>query len=153
MAFLLNGQPLAADIPFTDASGTRYPANWLRLATLEEKEAIGITEVPDPEPYDQRFYWAPGLPKDHAELVNQWTAQTYATAGTLLQPTDWMVIREADNGAAMDAPVKLWRESIRKTARSKVAAITATADTDTLFAYITGQDYPAWPALSTEEEA
>ena len=71
--FLLNGEPLAIDTPFT-ADDIQYPANWLRLSTLEEKEAIGITEVPDPEPYDQRFYWgydADGnlIPKDHGELV------------------------------------------------------------------------------------
>ena len=40
--FLLNGEPLAIDTPFT-ADDIQYPANWLRLSTLEEKEAIGIT--------------------------------------------------------------------------------------------------------------
>lgn len=48
--FLLNGSPLPLDTPFKDAEGNSYPANWLRLTTLEEKQAIGITEVPDPEP-------------------------------------------------------------------------------------------------------
>jgi len=48
--FLLNEQPLPLDTPFKDADGNSYPANWLRLTSLEEKEAIGITEVPDPEP-------------------------------------------------------------------------------------------------------
>ncbi len=48
--FLLNGQPLPLDTPFRDAAGNSYPANWLRLTSLEEKQAIGITEVPDPEP-------------------------------------------------------------------------------------------------------
>lgn len=48
--FLLNGNPLQIDTAFKDADGNSYPANWLRLTTLEEKQAIGITEVPDPEP-------------------------------------------------------------------------------------------------------
>ncbi len=48
--FLLNGQPLPLDTPFKDADGNSYPANWLRLTTIHEKNAIGITEVPDPEP-------------------------------------------------------------------------------------------------------
>ena len=146
MAFLLNGEPLAIDTPFKTPDGTQYPANWLRLSTLEEKEAIGITEVPDPEPYDQRFYWGPGLPKDHTQLVEQWVAATRATAGSLLTPTDWMVIREADNGAAMDPAIKAWREEIRGAAGVKNAAIEATTDTDALAAYITGADYPVWPA-------
>jgi hypothetical protein len=56
MAFLLNGQPLAVDTPFT-ANEIQYPANWLRLATQAEKEAIGITEVADAVRADDRFYW------------------------------------------------------------------------------------------------
>jgi hypothetical protein len=48
--FLLNGQPLPLDTPFRDAAGNSYPANWMRLTTIHEKNAIGITEVPDPEP-------------------------------------------------------------------------------------------------------
>ena len=48
--FLLNGQTLPLDTPFKDAAGNSYPANWLRLTTIHEKNAIGITEVPDPVP-------------------------------------------------------------------------------------------------------
>lgn len=144
--FLLNGKPISPDVAFTTPDGTQYPANWLRLATPEERAAIGITEVPDPAPYDQRFYWGPGLPKDHGQLVEQWVSQTRTTAGTLLQPTDWIIIREADNGVAADPAIKAWREAIRLAAGSKVYEIEATADTDALAAYITGADYPAWPS-------
>jgi hypothetical protein len=48
--FLLNGKVLPLDTPFKTEDGTSFPANWLRLTTLEEKQAIGITEVPDPVP-------------------------------------------------------------------------------------------------------
>ena len=60
--FLLNGNPLLIDTPF-EIDGTHYPANWLRLTSIEEKNAVGITEVPDPEPYDDRFYWGHDNPK------------------------------------------------------------------------------------------
>lgn len=60
--FMLNGKPLPLDAPFTH-NDIQYPANWLRLATAEEKAAIGITEVADPVAYDDRFYWSPGNPK------------------------------------------------------------------------------------------
>ena len=56
MAFLLNGNPLAVDVPFK-VGDINYPANWLRLTTKAEKEAIGITEIADPDVYDLRFYW------------------------------------------------------------------------------------------------
>jgi hypothetical protein len=60
--FMLDNKPLALDVPFTH-NGIQYPANWLRLASPVERSAIGITEVSDPLPYDDRFFWAPGLPK------------------------------------------------------------------------------------------
>ena len=150
--FILNDQPLSPDRAFTTEDGTQFPANWLRLASVEEREAIGISEVPDPETYDQRFYWSPGLPKDHAQLVEQWTGQTRTTANTLLQPTDWMVVREADNGTPVDLETKALRQEIRLAAGEKVTAIEATADTDELAAYITGSDYPSWPPYPVVEE-
>jgi len=147
--FLLDGRPLSLDAPFQHM-GIRYPANWLRLASPEEREAIGITEVPDPPQWDQRFYFgydADGqlIPKDHAQLVEQWTQQTRTTANTLLAPTDWVIIREADNGKAADPLLKTWREDIRLATGEKNAAIAATADTAELAAYITGTEYPVWP--------
>ena len=61
--FMLDNKPLPVDTPFTH-EGTSYPANWLRLTTLEEKQAIGITEVPDESAtYDDRFWWGVDNPK------------------------------------------------------------------------------------------
>jgi len=142
--FLLDGKPLSPDVAFTH-DGIQYPANWLRLASPEEREAIGITEEPDPAPYDQRFWWSPELPKDHTQLVEQWSNQTRTTAGTLLAPSDWLVIRETDNGTLVPEEWREWRQEIRMATGDKVAAIEATLDTEELAAYITGADYPTWP--------
>ena len=61
--FLLNGSPLPLDTPF-QIDGTSYPANWLRLTSIEEKNALGITEVADvTTTYDDRFYWGVDNPK------------------------------------------------------------------------------------------
>ena len=132
--------------------GISYPANWLRLASPEERAAIGITEEPDPAPYDQRFYWGPDLPKDHTQLVEQWVSQTRTTANTLLVPTDWMVIRESDNGVLVPDEVKARRQEIRDFSGTKVAAIEATTTTDELAAYITSSDYSTWDAAPAEPE-
>lgn len=149
--FILRNAPLSPDVAFIDINDIQRPANWLRLATPEEREAAGVTEVPDPAPYDQRFYWGYAedgtlLPKDHAQLVEQWVAQTRTTAGTLLAPSDWMVIREADNGIAVPADWRTWRETVRLAAGSKVFEIQQTTDTAGLAAYVTGADYSAWPS-------
>jgi hypothetical protein len=149
--FILDGKPLSPDVAFT-TGGISYPANWLRLASPEERAAIGITEEPDPAPYDQRFYWGPDLPKDHTQLVEQWVSQTRTTAGTLLVTTDWMVIRESDNGVLVPDEVKARRQEIRDFSGTKVAAIEATTTTDELAAYITSSDYSAWDAAPAEPE-
>jgi hypothetical protein len=153
--FILDGKPLSPDVAFTH-DGVQYPANWLRLASPEERAAIGITEEPDPAPYDQRWAWGYSedgsiIWKDHAQLVGQWTQQTRATANTLLQPSDWLVIREADNGTAMDADTKALRQEIRLATGIKVTAIESTADTEALAAYITSSDYSQWPPYPEPE--
>jgi hypothetical protein len=146
---LPDGRTLPLDTPW-EYDGISYPANWLRLSTQLDRDRLGIVWVPDPEPYDQRFYWgydAEGqlIPKDHAQLVEQWTQQTRHTANTLLAPTDWIIIREADNGKPADPALKQWREDIRLATGVKVTAIEATADTAELAAYVTGTEYPVWP--------
>ena len=61
--FKHNNVPIPLDTPFT-IDGTSYPANWLRLTTLAEKQAVGITEVADvTTTYDDRFFWGVDNPK------------------------------------------------------------------------------------------
>ena len=146
---LPDGRLISPDVAFT-LNEIQYPANFLRLSTEEEKQALGIVWV-DPGPsWDQRFWWGYDqdgklIPKDHADLVGQWIGNTRQTANSLLSPTDWQVVREADNGTAMDPAWKSWRESVRLAANEKVLYIGTTNDTDELAAYITGSAYPIWP--------
>ena len=98
--FMLNGKSLALDVAFT-SGGINYPANWLRLTTIAEKNAIGITEVAGPAWYDQRFYWGVGNPKTLADLKVLWIDNQKSTAGSLLSKTDWMIIRKEEAGTAI----------------------------------------------------
>ncbi len=150
--FVLDGKPLPLDTPF-EANGTLFPANWLRLSSPDDRAAVGITEVPDPPTWDQRFYWgytASGtlIPKDHGVLVSVWVDQTRQTANTLLAPSDWMVVREIDNGTPMSSGVKVWRQETRTACEQKVVSIRSTDSTDSLAVYITGPEYPVWPPLN-----
>ena len=66
MGYKLNGEALSLDVPFSDAAGGQYPANWLRNSTAAQRAAVptgGITWEADPPWYDQRFYWAVSSPK------------------------------------------------------------------------------------------
>jgi hypothetical protein len=139
--FLLDNKPLGLDVPFTTADGTQYPANWIRLASPEERAAIGITEAADPVPYDDRFYWGPGIPKDIDQLKDSMVAQVKATAGTLLDVTDWKVVRAAEGVKAVDADTLADRAAIRAASDVNETAIKACSTVDELAAL-----QLTWPA-------
>ena len=144
MALFLDGKQLSYDRAFTH-DGIQYPKNWLRLTTLEEKKAIGITEVADePIAYDQKFYWGPDNPKDHTELKTLWIKETKNNAAKLLAETDWYVVRKSETSTAIPTDVATRRAAIRTLCNTKETAINATADTAALATYITGSDYGSW---------
>jgi hypothetical protein len=142
--FILNNQPLSPDRAFTTEDGTQYPANWLRLSSPEERAALGITETEDEPWYDQRFYWGVGNPKDHAQLVEQWTVQVKATAGSLLSQTDWYITRASETGLQAPQSVIDRRSYIRYLSNEKEAFLAATETTDELATYVTGSEFNNW---------
>ena len=56
MPFKLGTKTIQLDTPFTH-NDIQYPANWIRLATEEDKSAIGMTWKADAVRADDRFYW------------------------------------------------------------------------------------------------
>lgn len=128
-----------------ELGGVQYPANWLNLSTLEEKTAIGLVEVQVVgAPGDDRYYWvsetlADGVltytntPKDLDTLKVSSKEQVVAAEYALLQPTDWIDLRNLrDPNYKVDW--MLWRESIRTTGTNAVIAIEAATDIDSLIA-------------------
>lgn len=139
--FLLNGSPLPLDTAFV-VNDVQYPANWLRLASLEEKEAIGITEVADPVRPDDRYYWVSQNPdgsftstaKD-LEAVRVMRAQELrATAYSLLAPTDYKLIRHVETGEAVDATTTAKRAAIRASFVANQTALDAAATVEEIAA-------------------
>lgn len=139
--FLLNNVPLPIDTPF-EINGTHYPANWLRLTSIEEKNAVGITEVADPEPYDDRFYWGHDNPKDLDGLKANWTAQVKDTANKLLSQTDWMYIRKIERNVDVPADTLAYRQAVIAECVRLVTAITGAADVPALITVIITQGWP-----------
>ena len=154
MAFLLNGKPLAVDVPFT-VGDINYPANWLRLSTAQEKKDLGITEVADAPTYDSRFYWGDGTAKalddvnakdKNGNLLkdengNQVVtlgvksvlkAQEKYTAGSLLAKYDWYVIRKYEASKAIPTAIKTYRTAVRTACLTRETEIDACADTAAL---------------------
>ncbi len=154
MAFLLDGKPLAVDVPFT-VGDINYPANWLRLSTAQEKKDLGITEVADAPTYDSRFYWGDGTAKalDDVNEVDEngdplldengnqvvtlgvksvLKAQEKETAGSLLAKYDWYVVRKAETSKAIPTAIKTYRTAIRTACLTRETEIDACADTAAL---------------------
>lgn len=154
MAFKLDGKPLAVDVAFSH-NDINYPANWLRLTTKAEKEAIGITEVADDPVYDSRFYWGDGTAKalddvnekdedgnllkdeNGNQVVTQGVksvlkAQEKATAGSLLAKYDWYVIRKAEASKAIPTAIKTYRTAVRTACATRETEIDNCADTAAL---------------------
>ena len=155
MAFKLNGSPLAIDVAFKTSDGTQYPANWLRLASADEKAALKITEVADDPIYDSRFYWGDGTAKTLTDtnevdengdplldengnqvvtlgVKSVLKAQEKATAGSLLAPYDWYVVRKAEKGTAIPSAISTFRDGVRTACNTRETEIDNCTDTAAL---------------------
>jgi hypothetical protein len=154
MAFKLDGNPLAVDVPFTYGD-VHYPANWLRLSTADEKTALGITEVADDPVYDNRFYWSDGTAKtvddvnatdENGDLLKDENgdqviilgvksvlkAQEKVTAGSLLARYDWYVVRKAEKSTAIPSAITTYRDAVRTACDTREKEIDACSDTAAL---------------------
>ena len=154
MAFKLDGKPLAVDVAFSH-NDINYPANWLRLASKTEKEAIGITEEADAPTYDSRFYWGDGTAKalddvdakdedgnllknpDGSQMIIQGVksilkAQEKTSAGSLLAKYDWYVVRKAEKDIAIPSPITTYRDGVRTACNTRETEIDNCADTAAL---------------------
>ena len=132
---------------WTDAEGVKHPATWNRW-TDAEKTAHGLVwdQSLQPVPFDNRFYWDANTPKnindvnevdedgnpildeDGVQVVTKGLksnaiAQTKVTAGSLLAPTDWMVVRKAETDVAIPADVLTYRQAVRTASEAIETAI------------------------------
>ena len=146
MAFKLDGNPLAVDVPFTHGD-INYPANWLRLSTADEKTALGITEVADDPVYDGRFYNGDGSAKTLTDtnevdengdqvvtlgVKSVLKAREKTIAGSLLAKYDWYVIRKAETSKAIPTTIKTYRTAVRTACLTRETEIDNCADTAAL---------------------
>ena len=77
-----------------------------------------------------------GLKYNHKEIIDQ-------QAASLLQDTDWMVIRAAEGGTAVPGATTTWRAAVRTKANSMQAQIDGAANVDALAAlYVYNSETP-----------
>ena len=129
----LNGKTLQYDRAFTH-EGISYPSNWLRLTTLEEKQAIGIVEVADTsQSWDQRFYWGVDNPKDLDGLKTRWKQTQNEIAASQLAPSDWRVVKAAEVTAySVESEWLTYRAAVRTACNTRQTEIDACETVDAL---------------------
>ena len=141
-----NGKVIRAGRAWSSDAG-HHPANWMLLSD-DAKAEIGLVYEADPvvASFDSRFYWAAGIERalddvnetnedgtpmldiDGNQVVTKGLksnaiAQVKETAASLLAPTDWMVVRSAENGTDIDADTLAYRAAVRKASNDIEAAI------------------------------
>lgn len=131
--FQLDNKPLGLDIAFTH-NEISYPSNWLRLASPEERAAIGITEVADTASYDDRFYWGVDNPKDLDDCKVVLTTQVKQCAFYTLAATDYKFTRMAETGEAVDQNTLDYRASVRQACTDNLTSIASATTVDELVA-------------------
>lgn len=137
--FQRNGVPISIDNEYTTEDGVTYP----HLRDPATREALGVVEVPDPEWYDQRFYWGVDNPKDLDQLKAQWIAQTKNDANAQLTQTDWVVTRKMERNVDIPTDIATARQAIVDACEAKEAAITAATTVEELIAAV----FPPAPVI------
>jgi len=69
----------------------------------------------------------PGIRQGYKDTIN-------AQAGSILQDTDWMVVRAAEGGTAVPSDISTWRAAVRTKSNDMCAMIDGAADVDALAA-------------------
>ena len=149
MPFKLGTKTIQLDTPFTH-NDIQYPANWIRLASEEDKSAIGMTWEADAVRADDRFYWDgnisnPKALEDVTETVegkeyttkglkSNFISQVKTTAGSILAQTDWMVIRKAERNVDIPSSVATYRASVVAKATKLETVISAVTTVEQLIA-------------------
>ena len=129
--------------PWTDSNGMQHPGNW-NIWSKAEKDAKNIKEIIEDSPPDSRLYFwsqdsngkitSTAKPLEDSEdvlgLRSTLKNVVKDQQGSLLNQTDWAIIRKADKGTAIPSNIQTWRDAIRAKATEMENAIDNSTDTD-----------------------
>lgn len=146
--YLYNGRTIRLSRAWTDDNGTQHPANWGRWST-EEKQEKGLVWQDDPAPYDNKFYWSAGVPRDVEVLKADAIKTCKQQAAGLLQDSDWYIVRNSETGDAIPQDVLDYRQAVRAASNVIETSIEACTTHDEFMAlYVTPVDEEGNPTGS-----
>lgn len=156
-----DGQYIQEGQAFT-IEGNQYASNWLNLSTPEEKSEIGLEEViATNSPKSDVYYWVSSTldkatltyvntPKNLTDVKSNALSTINNTAYTILQPSDWMVVKATETSTPINPDWNTYRASVRATADQTRTAVTAAQDVD---AVATIMGAIAWPKSPSQVAA
>ena len=159
-----DGQYIQENTPFT-IGGVQYPANWLNLSTPEEKSALGLEEVvATNSPANDQYYWVStelngasltyvNTPKDLTSVKDGALNQVNNMAYSILQPSDWMVVKCIETSTKINADWNTYRANVRSVADATKTAITGAADVDAVATIMGSIVWPTAPAPLASTQA
>lgn len=159
MPWLYSGKVIREGRAWTDNDGIQHPSNW-RIWSDEEKSAKGLTFQEPPAPFDNRYYWNAETPKalDDVDAVDEddnpildengdqvvtkglksvHKERTKEIANSLLQPTDWYIIRDMERSITVPTNVQEFRTAVLTQSQEIEDAIDAATDIDEFIAIYT----------------
>jgi len=144
--FTVSGKTIQYDRAWTHPdTGVQYPANWLRLTSLSEKQAVGLVEVTTSSDavYDQRFYWGVDNPKQLDDVTDDdgnvttglkthWKNKQNEIAANQLAPSDWRIIKAKETSTNIPSAWKTYRAAVRTACNTRQSEIDGCADVPAL---------------------
>ena len=136
---MLNGRRLSVGRPFTHPDGRQFARNWTNYSS-ETLATLGITYEADPAPFDNKYYFSAGNPRDVAELKSNAVKEQKTVAGQMLKNTDWYVVRKSETDTAIPSNVSTYRAAVRTVCGTRESEINAASDTAALEALMKAAD-------------
>ena len=142
---MLDGRRLRVGRPFTHPDGRQFAGNWTNYSS-ETLTGLGITYEADPAPFDSKYYFSAGNPRQLDNSTDDEGNTTHgirpdivqqqkATAASLLAQTDWYVTRKSETDVAIPSNVSTYRAAVRTvcgTREAEIAAVTTTEELEAL---------------------
>jgi hypothetical protein len=136
-----------------------YPANWLRLASSDAKDAVGIEWRADPSLKfkNKKFYYntvqdgeVVSTPKDLDGLKRRMIGDANRAAHQMLSGSDWMVVRQQEAGVGLLPQWSEYRTEVRAEANRQCEQVEEATSIESLMA-ITA-NWPEDPDYVAERE-
>ena len=138
MDYLLNGQPININKPYTTPLGVKYP----HLKDAAVRQQLGVVEA-QPEPkFNPQFYLDANTPRPLQDLKDNWTRSFKSIANSHLSRTDWVVVRKAERDIAIPEDITTQRAAILAEADRLEQDIKDCTSVEELIAVVNNQSWP-----------